>query len=287
MTQAKGVRTRRWLRVMERLTSPLTAPLNAPLTVRLTVVSMVALALTACGHAPRTPDWRIEARDALERSTQAYLSGRDAAAQADHARARQALSASAQPELIAKAELLRCAARVASLEGLPERAVSASLGPADTRRTASACPGFDTWRTDASPALQAYADWLSGGLPTQDSLTRQQALALLPAEQRAAAETGQDAVRREAAIRAIQEPLSRLLAAAVALRDGVAPPGIVALAIETASDQGWRRPLLAWLTFQVKRAEQAGDAPEADALRRRIQLVTTPNPGAAASGAVR
>jgi hypothetical protein len=168
---------------------------------------------------------------------------------------------------------------VASLEGLQGRSSGAAPDPAEANGAASACPGFDTWRADASPALRAYADWLSG------SVSAQQVSALLPAEQRAAAEAGQDAARREAAIRAIQDPLSRLLAAAVALRDGVAPPGIVALAIETASDQGWRRPLLAWLTFQVKRAEQAGDAPAAAALRRRIQLITAPNAAQAAPAA--
>ncbi len=54
-------------------------------------LSTMVLALAACSNAPRTPDWRIEARDALERATQAYLSGRDSAAAADHARARLAL----------------------------------------------------------------------------------------------------------------------------------------------------------------------------------------------------
>ena len=243
-------------------------------------MSTLVLALAACGNAPRTPDWRIESRDALERSTQAYLSGRDSAAAADHARARLALSASAQPELIAKAELLRCAARVASLEGLQGRSGTTAL-------TDTGCPGFEPWRADASPALRAYADWLSGAVPAQDGVERQQALSLLPAEQRAAAQAGSDAARREATIRAIPDPLSRLLAASVALREGVGPPGLVELAIQTASDQGWRRPLLAWLTFQLRRAQQAGDAQAAGALQRRIQLLTMPNPAQAPSAATR
>ena len=46
-----------------------------------------------------------------------------------------------------------------------------------------------------------------------------------------------------------------------------------ALAVDTASAQGWRRPLLAWLRLQQLRAERAGDATEALRLGRRIELV--------------
>lgn len=214
------------------------------------------LLLSACSQAPRTPDWRLDARDSLERATQAYLSGHDAVASSEFGRARTALSAAAQPQLMAKAELLRCAAQVASLEGLatPEQ------GPA-------ACPAFEHWRSDSGTELQAYADWLQGRLGAA-------LLERLPPDQRSAAAAGQDAARREAAVRAIQDPLSRLLAAAVALREGVAPPGLVSVAIDTASEQGWRRPLLAWLTFQFKRARQAGDGAAAATLQRRIELLT-------------
>jgi hypothetical protein len=43
-------------------------------------------------------------------------------------------------------------------------------------------------------------------------------------------------------------------------------------AVETASSQGWRRPLLAWLGVQALRAEQAGDTDEAKRLRRRMDV---------------
>jgi len=45
-------------------------------------------------------------------------------------------------------------------------------------------------------------------------------------------------------------------------------------AIDTASDQGWRRPLLAWLGVQAQRAEAAGDAQEEQRIRRRIALAS-------------
>ena len=55
--------------------------------------------------------------------------------------------------------------------------------------------------------------------------------------------------------------------------DDIDPQGI-ASAVEISSSQGWRRPLLAWLGVQLKRAEQAGDSETAARLKRRIELVS-------------
>jgi hypothetical protein len=74
------------------------------------------------------------------------------------------------------------------------------------------------------------------------------------------------------AVQAIADPLSRLVASGVLLRAGRANPQILADAVETASAQGWRRPLLAWLGVQAMRAEQAGDTAEAQRIKRRIAL---------------
>jgi primosomal protein N'' len=59
----------------------------------------------------------------------------------------------------------------------------------------------------------------------------------------------------------------------VLLRSGKATPQVLTNATETASTQGWRRPLLAWLGVQAMRAEKAGDTVEAQRLKRRIALV--------------
>ena len=61
--------------------------------------------------------------------------------------------------------------------------------------------------------------------------------------------------------------------AGVLLRQGRASPALVARAVDTASEQGWRRPLLAWLGVQARLAEQAGQTGEAARIRRRMDLV--------------
>ena len=130
------------------------------------------------------------------------------------------------------------------------------------------CAGFERLRADAPPAEQAYADHLQGQV--LDAARR----ALLPAPQQAAAAPGGAAERDLAVLQGIADPLSRLVAAGVWLRSGRASPAVMNLAVETASAQGWRRPLLAWLGVWKQRDERAGDPVEAARIARRIALIT-------------
>jgi hypothetical protein len=75
------------------------------------------------------------------------------------------------------------------------------------------------------------------------------------------------------ALQAMSDPQARQIAAGVLLQAGRANPGVVTAAIDNASAQGWRRPLLAWLKVQQQRAQAVGDTATVDALARRISLV--------------
>lgn len=199
-----------------------------------------AALLAACASKPPVPDWQLQAKSASERFVQAFLSGeRSATAELD--RARLAVSSTGQAALLARLELLRCASEVAALVLQP-------------------CPGFEALRQDAPPAERAYADYLAGRLAPSDA-------PLLPPAQRRVAEQG------AGALASVDEPLARLVAAGVLLRSGRASPETLEQAVATASAQGWRRALLAWLGAQALRAEQAGDAVQASQLRRRMALV--------------
>ena len=92
---------------------------------------------------------------------------------------------------------------------------------------------------------------------------------------RAAAGAGSDTAAASA-VAAIKDPLSQLVAAGVLLRAGRATPALLDTAVATASDQGWRRPLLAWLGVQRLRAEQAGDTQAARRIARRMTIVEQP-----------
>jgi hypothetical protein len=207
----------------------------------------MAALLHACSSNPPTPDWKVNAQSALERGTSAYLEGRSAIAEREFANARAEIARTGRPDLLARAELMRCAAQVASLSFEP-------------------CSAFEALRGDAQPPEQAYAAYLAGRASAAD-------LQQLPAHHRVlAASTTSDAAA-VTALQAMPDALSRQIGTAVLLESGRANPAVIALAIDNASAQGWRRPLLAWLQVQAQRAQAAGDAAALEAVRRRIKLV--------------
>ena len=152
--------------------------------------------IAGCESGPKVPDWSINAVGHAERFTEAYFSGNTRIEAREFALARAEVARTGRADLVARIELTRYSARVASLE----------FGP---------CEGFEPLRADASDAERAYAHYLAGQVSAQDA----------------------------------------------------------AQAVETASHQGWRRPLLAWLGVQARLADERGDAAEAARIRRRMDLV--------------
>jgi len=201
--------------------------------------------LAACAG-PLPPDWQLNAKSALDRSVAAYLAGDARMASAEMDRARSEIARTGRIDLLARAELVHCAAQVASLVFEP-------------------CERFERLKADAAPAERAYAEYLGGRMPAGE-------VGLLPAAQRSAAGAASDEAAA-AAVQGIDETLPRLVAAGVLFRGARAGPSVLALAVETASAQGWRRPLLAWLNVQRLRAQKLGDTLEAERLRRRIEVV--------------
>lgn len=202
----------------------------------LLAASMITL-LAGCASRPVPPDWQLDARNALQASVGAYLEGNDRIADVEMARARRALAATARPDLLARAELVRCAAQVASLVLVP-------------------CAAYEVLATDAALPERAYAAYLYG--LSADP-------APLPAQHRGVA-AGQN-------IADIEEPLAKLIAAGVLLQRQSLSDTDLSTAVDTASGQGWRRPLLAWLGVQQQRARVAGNLTEVQRLQRRIDLM--------------
>ena len=201
------------------------------------------MGLAGCAGNRMIPDWQINAHGALKSSIMAYLVGNSKLATMEFSRARREISSTGRADLMARAELMRCAAQVASLEF-------------------NNCEPFQMMLQDAAAEERAYADYLEGnwvGLDTE----------LLPAQHRAVLTvTG-------GILNAIEDPLSRLVAAGVLLRKGILAPEDITIVVQTASDQGWRRPLLAWLGVAIRRAEQSNDKEEVLLIQRRINLISS------------
>ncbi|KRC21466.1 hypothetical protein ASE31_23500 [Acidovorax sp. Root217] len=215
-----------------------------PIVRSLFAATLIGSLLAGCANKPPEPEWEMNAQGSSQKALDAYLSGNARVERLEWERARAEVARTARPDLLARLELLRCAAQVASLAVEP-------------------CTAFEALRQDAAAPERAYADYLAGKpLAAPD-------VALLPAAQRAVAAPGSGG----AALAAIEDPLSRLVAAGVLLQAGRADPAAIATATDTASAQGWRRPLMAWLLLQVQRAEAAGDKDAAERLRRRVAVV--------------
>ena len=210
---------------------------------------LLAALLSACAGAPPL-NWQLASRGALERATTAYLEG-DARVEAlDFEQSRAEVARSGRADLLARIELVRCATRVASLVFEP-------------------CLGYDKIAIDVWSAEQAYARYLRGQ-PLPDDVAQ------LPAAQRAVAEAvlaRRADLAQDRLLLDIADPLSRLVAAGVLFQAGLARPAMLEVAVRTASDQAWSRPLLAWLQVQASLAEQTGEPQLAQRLRRRIELV--------------
>ena len=206
----------------------------------------VTLLIGACASGPPVPDWESNAKTSMDHAVAAYLAGDTRLADSDFERARSEIARTGRIDLLGRAELVRCAARVASLVFEP-------------------CQGFEKLRADAAAPERAYADYLTARVQPQN-------IALLPPQHRAVAAI-LSAEAATAPLRGIEDPLSRLVAIGVLFQAGRAHPTAIADAVETASAQGWRRPLLAWLNVQLALAEKAADTGETARLRRRIGVV--------------
>ena len=107
------------------------------------------------------------------------------------------------------------------------------------------CPGYLLLAPDASAEQQDYAAYLGGRASARDAT---QALV-------------------------DEDPLTQLVAAGVLFRQGRLDPAGLGSAVDTASAQGWRRPLLAWLGAQRALALRRGDTQATARIQRRIDLV--------------
>jgi len=197
----------------------LPARLRDPLALILAACSILFLP-AGCGG-PQPLDWQAGAASGLQAFQRHYFAGHTDLAEAEFQRARTELARTGRADLVARAELVRCAVRAASLEF-------------------DDCPRFEALRYGAGREEIAYADYLLG----------------------------------KGARRASGDAISRLVGAAVQLRRGSIDPAGIARAVDIASEQGWRRPLLAWLGVQEKRAADAGDSETAARVRRRIELIS-------------
>ena len=113
--------------------------LSPSLPMRARIAALFSLLLAGCSSGPPPLDWQSNSFTAMQRYTRNYLAGNTRAAQQEFASVKEELSATGRADFVARAELVRCALRTASLEF-------------------DDCPGFEKLRADADAEELAYAD---------------------------------------------------------------------------------------------------------------------------------
>jgi len=215
------------------------------------LVASSLLLLTACSSSPPPPDWKLNAVNLIEQFQERWLEGDAKTAELALDKARGEIAKTGRLDLLARAELAACASHTAALDFSP-------------------CTAYQRLANDAAAGDIAYARFLAGDWNHLDSKALPAHYSALvtakavPAANRAAAE--------------IKEPLPRLIAAALLFQAGNAEPATLANAVATASERGWRRPLLAWLQVELKRAQAASDTAASAQLQRRIDLILGATP---------
>src|SRR5262249_1487397 len=102
----------------------------------------LTLLLASCGGT-LPPQWQSDAVQAMAAFQRACLTGDSERAEVEFKELRKQLSSTGRAELVARAELVRCAARSASLEF-------------------DDCPGFLALKDEAGAENRRYADYLLG-----------------------------------------------------------------------------------------------------------------------------
>ena len=232
----------------------------------------LATSLFGCSGAAIKPAWQTDTSSATQAATRAFLAGQSKVADIQFAQAKQAVSSTGKLEEVIKLTLLRCALEAAALTQTPCEEIE----------------GIGTYMSalDAASetALRSYGRYLQGAALDEDERRSLPSGQTAMADHLALATGGGEATAQ--VLLAIEQPLSRLVAAGVWLRQQPAsqnvPLAVIAVAVDTASEQGWRRPLAAWLALKVRSARAAGDAVLERRALTRLEVVLP----ASVSGAV-
>ena len=208
------------------------------------------LLMTGCGAKP-APVWISSGHKQLESFKQDFLTGRDSSITESHFRkAVEEIKKGGDADLLGKAWLTRMALQVAIREELEEGEYLKieSVEPVPANRNFYLLLKGDTGQVDVSLLPEAYRPFWKAFL-------------------------SRDATKAAASIAAIEDPIPRLIASGLAVSHRLENDAILRTAVETASRNGWKRALSAWLERLQSYYEAAGDVKNASAIRARIDMM--------------
>lgn len=211
----------------------------------------IAIILEGCAINLR-PSWIETAEIHLERFKAGFLTeGQGRIVEKHFMRAAEEIKKSGNLDILEKAWLTRMALQTAVLKEMEE---------GDYREIAEINPVTEN---------ENFLTFLKGDIPNVE-------IEALPKQYREfgrALLTG-DAIKSGKAIASIKdEPVSRLIAAGIAVKSGIESEAIIQTAVDTASNNGWKMALIVWLERLAAFHDAAGENGKAEDIRRRIELI--------------
>jgi hypothetical protein len=209
------------------------------------------LLIQGCGFSQK-PAWLINSSSKLETFKTNFLLGAEpSVTETNFAEAIEEIKKSGDLDLLQKAWLTRMALQTAVLKDMEE---------GDYRKIAA---------VKTFPENDNFYAFLKGDISAVDPK-------LLPEQYRefSGALLKGDVLKTGKAIASMKdEPVSRLIAAGVALRGNIESEAIIQTAVETCSINGWKMALIAWLERLAAFYERAGETGKAAEVRGRIELI--------------
>ncbi|PIP08967.1 MAG: hypothetical protein COX51_01380 [Syntrophobacteraceae bacterium CG23_combo_of_CG06-09_8_20_14_all_50_8] len=211
---------------------------------------VLCLLLTGCGASKPVPDWLNTSYNQLENYQKNYLSGTEKIAVVQFKGAINEIKKSGDLEILSKAYLIRMALQTATLENVNDD---------------------EYLKIDAlQPSLpnRSFFAFLKGEInQVDDSLLPQHYRGFCKAlRQSAGAESLQE-------IEKMEDPLSQLIALGIIVRLRQDNEDVLKKAIDVASAQGWKKPLLVYLDRLQSYYEGKKDTDKATGIQQRIKLI--------------
>ena len=205
--------------------------------------------MIGCASKP-IPYWQTEGFGHVENYKIKYLRGEDQIAESHYAKALEEIKRSGNLKLISRIYLTKYALKTASLEDPVEGEYA------------------DIEAVEPDAENRNFFVFLKGNLAVVDA-------ALLPERYRPFLKAGVQGKQKEinGAIADIDDPLSKIIAVGIAVKNNLYNEVTLQRAIETASINGWQKPLLACLAKLQKYYEARNEKEKAVKIQQKIKAI--------------
>lgn len=205
--------------------------------------------IAGCGSKP-IPDWRYESSGQLENYKKNYLKGRDQVAEFHFRKALEEVKRSGDLKIISKVYLTKYAIKVALLEDIidseyPDIEV---IEPDSENRNFFVFLKGNFSVVEASLLPKQYGSFLKACIGGKETLINDE-------------------------ISKIDDPLSKLVAIGIIVKKNIYNEATLLFAIDTASINGWQKPLLAYLDTLQHFYEAKNEKEKAAKVQQKIKVI--------------